>query len=57
MTGRESQSTAFPVNMVILLILVILAAIIVSYHGSGWIHFRKKRKELEDDIFSEDKGE
>ncbi|SFM68845.1 matrixin family metalloprotease [Methanolobus profundi] len=37
----------------VLLLLIIAAVTIISYHGTGWLHYRKKRKNLEDDIFSD----
>lgn len=37
----------------ILLIMIIGAMVIISYHGSGWLRYRKKRRDLEDDIFGD----
>lgn len=41
----------------LLLILIVVAVTIISYHGTGWLRFRKKRKDLEDEIFSGDENE
>ncbi|WP_340820143.1 matrixin family metalloprotease [Methanolobus sp. WCC4] len=41
----------------ILLVLTIGAIIVISYHGTGWLHYRKKRRELEDDVFNDTGGE
>nr|WP_321497109.1 matrixin family metalloprotease [uncultured Methanolobus sp.] len=36
----------------VLLALLIAAALIVSYHGTGWLRCKKQRKELEEDVFN-----
>ncbi len=41
----------------LLLLLIIIAILIVSYHGTGWFHYKKKRKELEKEVFSNEENE
>ncbi|ETA68214.1 MAG: hypothetical protein PWQ75_1392 [Methanolobus sp.] len=41
----------------LLLALLIGAAILVSYHGTGWLRYKKQRKKLEDDVFKDTGGE
>ncbi|MBP1909696.1 matrixin family metalloprotease [Methanolobus bombayensis] len=41
----------------ILLALIIGAALMISYHGTGWLRYRKQRKKLEDDVFSDSEGD
>ncbi|WMW26266.1 matrixin family metalloprotease [Methanolobus sediminis] len=41
----------------VLLALLIVAALIVSYHGTGWLRYKKQRKKLEDEVFSNPEGE
>ncbi|WMW21606.1 matrixin family metalloprotease [Methanolobus mangrovi] len=41
----------------LLLLLVIAAIVVISYHSTGWLHYKKKRKELEEEIFSEKKND
>jgi predicted Zn-dependent protease len=36
----------------VLLALLIGAVLIISYHETGWLRYRKQRKKLEDDVFS-----
>ncbi|WP_094227498.1 matrixin family metalloprotease [Methanolobus psychrotolerans] len=41
----------------LLLLIAIAALIVISYHGTGWLHYKKKRKDLEKEVFSDDKDE
>ena len=41
----------------LLLALLIGAAIIITYHATGWLRYRNKRKKLEDDVFNDPEGE
>ncbi len=41
----------------LLLLIVIIGFLLVSYHGSGWLSCRKKRRSLEDEVFNEEDDE
>lgn len=41
----------------LLLLMIIIAILVVSYHGTGWLHYKKKRKELEKEVFTNEENE
>ncbi len=54
---QEVDPLLFQATWPLLLLIALVVFLIISYHGSGWLRYKKKRESLEDEVFKDEDRE